>query len=157
MRFVASIVKKNKRGLPTMVKVRGTPDERSLVKELESEYGTQVNGVFFDDDESPKKARVDWVIDLNLGERNRDMGKLSTMLESALTEMSARELRKNLRKKGCEELRQTGSHLQMKCSPRCATCGPQCQTTIPMHNGDIKKGTLQGIKKSVQPCVGTID
>lgn len=73
--------------------------------------------------------------------------RLSEELTLAL-EMSARDVRKALKKKGCEELRQNGSHLQMKCQA--------CQTTIPMHGGDIKKGTLHSIKKSVHTCVGDI-
>ena len=64
-----------------------------------------------------------------------------------LAEMSARELRKILRKEGCVELRQSGSHLQVKCG--------KCQSTIPMHKGrDIKKGTLGAIERSLEICIG---
>lgn len=75
--------------------------------------------------------------------------KLSEDLHAALTEMSAKDVRKTLKKKGCEELRQTGSHLQVK-------CGDQCQTTIPMHGGDVAIGTLKSIERSVKGCVGSI-
>ncbi len=74
--------------------------------------------------------------------------KLAESLQSALAEMSARDVRKTLRKRGCDEKRQKGSHLQVQCGT--------CQTTIPMHGGDIKKGTMHGISKSVEPCVGSI-
>jgi predicted RNA binding protein YcfA (HicA-like mRNA interferase family) len=64
-----------------------------------------------------------------------------------LTEMSARELRKILRKEGCVELRQKGSHLQVKCG--------RCQSTVPVHGGhDIKKGTLGAIERSLEVCLG---
>jgi len=82
--------------------------------------------------------------------------KLSTTLADALTEMSAKEVRKALRKKGCEELRQKGSHLQIKCDDKVPAFGAPCHTTIPMHGGDIKKGTMHSINKSVEPCVGPI-
>lgn len=68
---------------------------------------------------------------------------LSLQLEGALHEMSAREIRKKLRKAGCKELRQKGSHVQV-------SCPPGKQSTIPVHGKkDIKKGTLKGIEKSL--------
>jgi len=64
-----------------------------------------------------------------------------------LTEMSARELRKILRREGCIELRQKGSHIQVKCG--------RCQSTVPVHRGhDIKKGTLGAIERSLEVCLG---
>lgn len=60
-----------------------------------------------------------------------------------LDEISSRQVRKNLRKAGCEEIRQTGSHVQVKCPSG-------KQTTVPAHSGkDIKKGTLHAIEKSL--------
>ena len=64
-----------------------------------------------------------------------------------LAEMSARKLRKILKKEGCVELRQKGSHLQVKCG--------RCQGTVPVHgNKDIKKGTLGAIERSLEVCLG---
>ena len=69
--------------------------------------------------------------------------RLSEELYSAIFEMSAREVRKKLRKAKCRELRQKGSHIQV-------SCPPNRQSTIPVHGGDIKKGTLKAIEKSLQ-------
>jgi len=63
--LVARVMKKSKSGLPALVKLRGDPEEASLVKELEATYHTQVNGVFFLDS---SEAKIDWVIDMGLGE-----------------------------------------------------------------------------------------
>lgn len=64
-----------------------------------------------------------------------------------LTEMSARELRRLLRREGCVELRQKGSHLQIQCG--------RCQSTIPVHGArDIKRGTLGSIERSLELCLG---
>jgi len=61
----------------------------------------------------------------------------------AIFEMSAREVRKKLRKAGCRELRQKGSHIQV-------FCPPDRQGTVPAHGSkDIKKGTLKSIEKSL--------
>lgn len=57
---------------------------------------------------------------------------------------SAREVRKALRKAGCEELRQKGSHMQVQCPPEGR------QTTVPVHGSkDIARGTLRSIERSV--------
>ena len=62
----------------------------------------------------------------------------------AVFEMSAREVRKKLRKAGCRELRQKGSHVQV-------FCPPDRHSTVPAHGKkDIKKGTLRGIERSLQ-------
>ena len=69
--------------------------------------------------------------------------RLSEELHAAIYEMSAREIRKKLRKAGCRELRQKGSHVQV-------LCPPNRQSTIPAHGKkDVKKGTLKGIEKSL--------
>lgn len=58
--------------------------------------------------------------------------------------MSARAVRKRLREAGCEEVRQKGSHLQVKCP------GGR-QTTVPLHGArDIRKGTLRSMERSLQ-------
>jgi predicted RNA binding protein YcfA (HicA-like mRNA interferase family) len=59
--------------------------------------------------------------------------------------MSARAVRKKLRAAGCEEVRQKGSHVQVKCPPQGR------QTTVPVHGSkDIKKGTLRSMERSLQ-------
>lgn len=65
-------------------------------------------------------------------------------LLQAIYEMSAREVRKKLRKAGCKELRQKGSHVQVMCPVN-------RQSTVPVHGKkDIKKGTLRAIERSLQ-------
>lgn len=67
---------------------------------------------------------------------------LSHRLEAAILEMSAREVRKALRRRGCKELRQKGSHLQVQCGSK--------QSTVPVHGKkDIAKGTLRSIERSL--------
>jgi len=62
----------------------------------------------------------------------------------ALLEMRPRKVRKRLRKAGCKELRQKGSHLRVSCPP------DDRKSTIPVHKGkDIKKGTLKSIEKDL--------
>ena len=61
--------------------------------------------------------------------------------------MKTRELRRLLRKAGCEEVRQSGSHLIVRCPGG-------CQTTIPIHTGDIAPGTLRNIGQTLEPCLG---
>lgn len=65
-------------------------------------------------------------------------------LLQAIYEMSSREVRKKLRKAGCKELRQKGSHVQV-------VCPVNRQSTVPVHGKkDIKKGTLRSIERSLQ-------
>jgi predicted RNA binding protein YcfA (HicA-like mRNA interferase family) len=61
--------------------------------------------------------------------------------------MNANELRRILRRLGCTEVRQSGSHLIVR-------CGNGCQTTIPVHPGDIARGTLRNIERMLTPCLG---
>jgi len=69
---------------------------------------------------------------------------LSEELYAAVYEMSARQVRKKLKKAGCKEVRQKGSHLQV-------VCPVNRKGTVPVHGGkDIKRGTLKAIEKSVQ-------
>jgi predicted RNA binding protein YcfA (HicA-like mRNA interferase family) len=58
---------------------------------------------------------------------------------SKLPAVSARQVVAALKKVGFVERRQRGSHLRMFNPSR------KRQTIVPMHSGDIKRGTLQGI------------
>jgi predicted RNA binding protein YcfA (HicA-like mRNA interferase family) len=60
--------------------------------------------------------------------------------------MTVRQLRKILDQHGCIEVRQSSSHLIIRCG--------DCQTTVPVHGGDIPKGTLASIKRHLAPCLG---
>ncbi len=62
--------------------------------------------------------------------------------------MKSRELRQRLRALGCVEVRQNGSHLIIRCCE-------DCTTIVPVHPGtDIKTGTLRGIERQLEPCLG---
>ena len=54
--------------------------------------------------------------------------------------MTAKELIRMLKLEGFKEVRQKGSHLIMKHSNG-------RQTTVPVHNGELKKGTERAILK----------
>lgn len=61
--------------------------------------------------------------------------------------MTARELRRVLRDKGCVDVRQKGSHLRVQCGT--------CVTTVPVHSGeDIGPGLLKRIERDLEPCLG---
>ena len=61
--------------------------------------------------------------------------------------MTARELLRILRSKGCLEIRQKGSHVRVQCG--------SCLTTIPVHAGeDLGKGLLRAIERDLEPCLG---
>lgn len=61
--------------------------------------------------------------------------------------MTAKELRRILRAKGCVEVRQNGSHLMVRCG--------NCPTVIPVHAGeDIGPGLLRKIERQLEPCLG---
>lgn len=61
--------------------------------------------------------------------------------------MTSKELVALLKSKGCEFVRQgKGSHEVWQCG--------DCKTTIPMHSKDIPKGTLNAIRKQLEPCLG---
>jgi predicted RNA binding protein YcfA (HicA-like mRNA interferase family) len=61
--------------------------------------------------------------------------------------MKARELLRKLRKLGCVEVRQKGSHVRVQCG--------RCFTTVPVHAGeDIRKGTLRAIESDLEPFLG---
>jgi len=61
--------------------------------------------------------------------------------------MTARELRRILKRLDCVEVRQRGSHLVIRCGI--------CQTVVPVHRGeDIPRGTLKGIERDLEGCLG---
>jgi predicted RNA binding protein YcfA (HicA-like mRNA interferase family) len=61
--------------------------------------------------------------------------------------MKANELRRILKRKGCVEVRQVGSHLRVQCG--------KCFSTIPVHAGeDLGKGLLRAIERDLEPCLG---
>lgn len=60
--------------------------------------------------------------------------------------MTDRELLRRLRRAGCIEVRQRGSHVVVRCG--------DCQTTIPVHAGrDLPRGTLGAIRRDLRPCL----
>jgi predicted RNA binding protein YcfA (HicA-like mRNA interferase family) len=62
--------------------------------------------------------------------------------------VTSREVLRILKRLGCVELRQKGSH-KFIVSP----CG-KCVTTVTDHPGDMRKGTLHKIEKDMAPCLG---
>jgi len=61
--------------------------------------------------------------------------------------MSSRELRRILRRKGCTELRQRGSHLVVQCG--------HCQTVVPVHTGeDLGRVYCAQLNVSLSPASG---
>ena len=61
--------------------------------------------------------------------------------------MTARELLRILRSKGCVELRQKGSHVRVQCG--------SCFTTVPVHAGEeLGRGLLRAIERDLEPCLG---
>ncbi|TMK78515.1 MAG: addiction module toxin, HicA family [Actinobacteria bacterium] len=61
--------------------------------------------------------------------------------------MTGRQLLRRLRKLGCEEVRQRGSHVRVRCG--------RCETTVPVHAGeDLPPGTLRAIERDLEPCLG---
>ena len=70
-------------------------------------------------------------------------GRLAGLVSTPVT---ARELRRVLKRRGCDEVRQVGSHLSIRCG--------ECVTTIAVHTGDIPTGTLRKIERDLEPCLG---
>jgi predicted RNA binding protein YcfA (HicA-like mRNA interferase family) len=60
--------------------------------------------------------------------------------------MKVRSLRAILRRAGCSEVRQSGSHLIVRCG--------DCQSVIPIHSGDVPKGLLRSIERDLDACLG---
>lgn len=62
--------------------------------------------------------------------------------------VTSSKMRRILRKLGCVELRQRGSHLRVRCG--------MCFTTVPIHKGeDVPKGTLRSIERDLEACLGS--
>ncbi|HZT95840.1 MAG TPA: type II toxin-antitoxin system HicA family toxin [Chloroflexota bacterium] len=61
--------------------------------------------------------------------------------------MRATELRRVLRRLGCVEVRQSGSHLIIRCDG--------CLTVIPIHSRDIPARTVRAIERDLEGCLGT--
>jgi predicted RNA binding protein YcfA (HicA-like mRNA interferase family) len=62
--------------------------------------------------------------------------------------MTARDVVRKIKDNGGTFLRQVGAHATYQCA-----CGKN-KTTVSMHTGDIKKGTLHGIESDLEPCFG---
>jgi predicted RNA binding protein YcfA (HicA-like mRNA interferase family) len=63
------------------------------------------------------------------------------------TRHEGRALLAILRNLGCEELRQKGSHVRVRCGG--------CFSTVPVHAGeDLGKGLLAKIERDLEPCLG---
>ncbi|MEK6275852.1 MAG: type II toxin-antitoxin system HicA family toxin [Actinomycetota bacterium] len=61
--------------------------------------------------------------------------------------MTGRHVLRRLRRLGCEEVRQRGSHVRVRCG--------RCETTVPVHAGeDLPPGTLRAIERDLEPCLG---
>ena len=61
--------------------------------------------------------------------------------------MTSKELRRVLREKGCEDVRQNGSHVRVRCG--------SCVTTVPAHAGeDIGPGLLKRIERDLERRLG---
>ena len=60
--------------------------------------------------------------------------------------MPVREPRRQLRRSGCVEVRQSGSHLIVRCT--------SCQTVVPIHGNDVPRGTLRTIARHLRPGLG---
>ena len=61
--------------------------------------------------------------------------------------MRANELLRLLRKLGCSEVRQKGSHVRVEYG--------RCATTVPVHQGeDLGAGLLRKIERDLEPCLG---
>ncbi|HLG00999.1 MAG TPA: type II toxin-antitoxin system HicA family toxin [Acidimicrobiia bacterium] len=60
--------------------------------------------------------------------------------------MTGKQLLRTLRKRGCVELRQRGSHVIVRCG--------ECQTVVPVHAGeDLGTGLLRSIERDLEPCL----
>jgi predicted RNA binding protein YcfA (HicA-like mRNA interferase family) len=61
--------------------------------------------------------------------------------------MTGKDLLRRLRKLGCEEVRQAGSHVRVACG--------ECSTTVPVHaKEDLGPGLLRAIERDLEPCLG---
>ncbi|MBI4533061.1 MAG: type II toxin-antitoxin system HicA family toxin [Candidatus Melainabacteria bacterium] len=61
--------------------------------------------------------------------------------------MKAKKLLQILRRRGCVEVRQRGSHVRVRCG--------NCYTTVPLHSGEeLGPGLLKAIERDLEPCLG---
>lgn len=61
--------------------------------------------------------------------------------------MTSRQVLAKIRRGGGEVVRQSGSHAIVRVPNG-------CQTVVPIHRGDLPKGTLHSIRKALSPCLG---
>jgi predicted RNA binding protein YcfA (HicA-like mRNA interferase family) len=61
-------------------------------------------------------------------------------------DMTASELMRILKRRGCVVKPGKGSHMKVVCG--------KCGTVVPMHRGDIPPGTLRSIVRLLEPCLG---
>jgi hypothetical protein len=54
------------------------------------------------------------------------------------------------KEKACWEGEPRGSHRKFICECR----GQRCQTSVPVHPGDLATGTLHKIEADLEPCLG---
>ena len=61
--------------------------------------------------------------------------------------VTGKEVLRRLRRLGCKEVRQEGSHVRVECG--------KCVTTVPVHAGkDLPRGTLRHIERDLELCLG---
>jgi predicted RNA binding protein YcfA (HicA-like mRNA interferase family) len=61
--------------------------------------------------------------------------------------VTSRELRRILKRLGCVEVRQKGSHLIVRCG--------KCQVVVPVHQGEeLGPGLLRALFRDLEPCLG---
>lgn len=61
--------------------------------------------------------------------------------------MRVRDLLRLLRVRGCQQIRQRGSHRIWRCG--------KCSTTVPGNDNEtIPIGTLRSIQRHLEPCLG---
>ena len=60
--------------------------------------------------------------------------------------IKVKELLKILRQHGCEEVRQVGSHLIVRCG--------KCTAVLVIHEKEVAPGTLRNIRETLEPCLG---
>ena len=64
-----------------------------------------------------------------------------------LPRVRAKDLLRLLKRLGCVEVRQKGSHVIVRCG--------NCTSVVPVHAGeDLKIGTLKAIERQLEPCLG---
>ncbi len=62
--------------------------------------------------------------------------------------MTGRQILRVIDKLGCEQVRQRGSHVVVRCAGG-------CQTVVPVHRGeDLPTGTRRAIEQALEPCLG---